>query len=65
MLRACQHSNPFEQEPWVCHYFRVERREAVWPRIHDALRPKAAIRDSRSVQTTDKEGPEATTRARR
>ena len=64
---------PYEYPPWstVYWYFRRWRDDGTWERLHDALRrqvrvrvqagrdpePSAAILDSQSVKTTEKEAP--------
>jgi transposase len=73
--RALPHDFP----PWesVYDHFRRWKREGTLERLHDALReqvrlqagrattPSLLIIDSQSVPTTEKGGPEATTRARK
>ncbi len=61
----------------VYDYFRQWKQSGVWERINDALRvkvreasgrnavPSAGIVDSRSVKTSQKGGPEATTAEKR
>ena len=67
---------PHDLPPWriVFHYFSTWRRDGAWQRVHDVhaeLRQASpgqsqrAIIDSQSVKTTEKGGPEVTTRARR
>ena len=64
---------PPDLPPWqrVYHDFRTWRQEGVWqvgpvaPSPTRRSSPRAAILDSPSVQTTDKGGCGATTRARR
>ncbi|WP_034388506.1 IS5 family transposase [Deinococcus sp. YIM 77859] len=61
----------------VYDYFRQWKKSGLWERINDALRaqmrealgrnavPTAGIVDSRSVKTSQKGGPEATTAGRK
>ena len=60
---------PHDFPPWqtAYHYFRLWRIDGIWERMHDALRervrtrsgreatPSAAIVDSQSVRTTEKD----------
>jgi len=70
---------PHDFPPWstAYHYFRVWRLDGTWERIQEALReqvrreagreasPSAAMIDSQTVKTTEKEGRAGTTPARR
>lgn len=69
LLRLAQPAHDFPDWHLVYHYFRTWRREGVWERIHEALRPQvrrqqgrtptpsADILDSQSVKTTEQPGP--------
>ena len=70
---------PHDLPPYriVFHYYRTWQRDGVRQQVNDALcqqtrqrqgrhpEPSAAIMDRQSVKTTEKGGPEATTRARK
>ena len=80
MRAGCQwHLLPHDFPPYktVYDYYRHWRRRGVWEQINTTLRetlriqlgrdpqPSAAINDSQSVKTTEKEGLEAMMAARR